>query len=312
MHLFPLKVPRSSQLPAFSVIKTSFSDNITFTIILGDFNQARLKKSLSNYHQQVTCNTRGNNTLDHCYTTIKNAYRAIPHPHFWKSDHLAVLLLPEYRQRLKTAAPAVRTKKVWTREAQERLRDCFESVDWTVFSDSSLNLDEYAVVVTNFIKTCLDECVLAKIYCTFPNQKLWMNQEVRRLLKPRSVAIKSGNPGLYQKTRYDLWRALSKAKRQFRMRLEATSEARQLWQGLQDNTSYKMKHNSMNGSDASLPDELNTFYAWFEQENTATAVKIPAAPDDSVISFSETDVKLSLKRVNPARQKVLVEYLVRL
>ncbi|XP_059837227.1 uncharacterized protein LOC132400275 [Hypanus sabinus] len=39
-------------------------------------------------------------------------------------------------------------------------------------------------------------------------------------------------------------------------------------------------------------------YAHFERENTTTAVKIPAAPDDPVISDSEADVRLSLTRVN--------------
>ncbi|XP_069757321.1 E3 ubiquitin-protein ligase znrf1 isoform X2 [Narcine bancroftii] len=42
-----------------------------------DFNQANMK-SLKSYHQHVPCETRGVNTFYHCYTTMKNAYRAIP------------------------------------------------------------------------------------------------------------------------------------------------------------------------------------------------------------------------------------------
>ena len=79
-----------------------------------DFNKANLKKSLPNFHQHVSCCTRGPNTLDHCYTTIKNAYRSIPRPHFGKSDHTAVLLLPAYRQQLKSAPPEVRTVQSWS------------------------------------------------------------------------------------------------------------------------------------------------------------------------------------------------------
>ncbi len=37
-------------------------------IIAGDFNKANLKKVLPNFHQHISCPTRGLNTLDHCYT----------------------------------------------------------------------------------------------------------------------------------------------------------------------------------------------------------------------------------------------------
>ncbi len=44
-------------------------------IIAGDFNKANLKKVMPNFHQHISCPTRGLNTLDHCYTPLKNAYK---------------------------------------------------------------------------------------------------------------------------------------------------------------------------------------------------------------------------------------------
>ncbi len=38
------------------------------SIIAGDFNKANLRKVMPNFHQHVSCPTRGPNTLDHCYT----------------------------------------------------------------------------------------------------------------------------------------------------------------------------------------------------------------------------------------------------
>ncbi len=46
-------------------------------IIAGDFNKANLKKVLPNFHQHISCPTRGLNTLDHCYTQLKNAYKVV-------------------------------------------------------------------------------------------------------------------------------------------------------------------------------------------------------------------------------------------
>ena len=42
-------------------------DPDTLSIIAGDFNKANLKAVLPNFKQHVTCPTRGQNTLDHCY-----------------------------------------------------------------------------------------------------------------------------------------------------------------------------------------------------------------------------------------------------
>lgn len=42
-----------------------------------------------NFYQHVTCAKRGNNTLDHVYSNIKHAYRAITLPHLGQSDHIS-------------------------------------------------------------------------------------------------------------------------------------------------------------------------------------------------------------------------------
>ncbi len=47
-------------------------------IILGDFNKGNLSRELPKYRQHITCPTRDSNILDHCYTTIKDAYHSVP------------------------------------------------------------------------------------------------------------------------------------------------------------------------------------------------------------------------------------------
>ncbi len=68
-----------------------------FFIIAGDFNHANLKTVLPKFYQHVNFATRGNNTLDLVYTTVKNAYKAVPRPHLGYSDHISVMLIPAYR-----------------------------------------------------------------------------------------------------------------------------------------------------------------------------------------------------------------------
>ncbi len=52
------------------------------SIIAGDFNKANLRQVMPNFHQHISCPTRGPNTLDHCYTQFKNAYKAHSLPAF--------------------------------------------------------------------------------------------------------------------------------------------------------------------------------------------------------------------------------------
>ena len=63
-----------------------------------------------------------------------------------------------------------------------------------------------------------------------------------------------------------------------------------MWQGLQTITNYKGKPSHEVPSDASLPDELNAFYARFEASNTEPCMRAIAVPDDCVISLSVANV----------------------
>ncbi len=67
------------------------------SIIAGDFNKANLRQVMPNFHQHISCPTRGPNTLDHCYTQFKTAYKAHSLPAFGKSDHAVIFLTLQQR-----------------------------------------------------------------------------------------------------------------------------------------------------------------------------------------------------------------------
>ncbi len=60
-------------------------------IIAGYFNKANLKMVMPNFYQHIFCPTRGLNTLDHCYTPLKNAYKAHFTATFWQIGLLKTL-----------------------------------------------------------------------------------------------------------------------------------------------------------------------------------------------------------------------------
>ena len=64
-----------------------------------------------------------------------------------------------------------------------------------------------------------------------------------------------------------------------------------MWPGLKTNTDYKGKYSQELPSDTSLSDELNYFYARFEESNTETCMRASAIPDDCVITLYAADVR---------------------
>ncbi len=133
--------------------------------------------------------TRGNNTLDFVYTTVKHAYKAEPRPHLGYSDHISVMLIPAYRPLLKLAKPVQKQITVWPDNATSALQDCFQDTDWNMFKEAATynnhtDLQEYTETVTAYIKYCIDDVTVTKTITTRANRKPWMTAEVRGLLKP--------------------------------------------------------------------------------------------------------------------------------
>ncbi len=77
--------------------------------------KANLSLELPKCRELVTCPTRDCNTLDHCYTAIKDAYHFVAHAALglWS---LFVHLILTYRRKLKPAKPVLRTVNPFARE----------------------------------------------------------------------------------------------------------------------------------------------------------------------------------------------------
>lgn len=68
-------------------------------IVLDNFNKSSLNQDLPSYYQLVKCPPREKNILDHCYTSISNAYHARPRAALEYSDHVIVYQIAANRQK---------------------------------------------------------------------------------------------------------------------------------------------------------------------------------------------------------------------
>ncbi|KAI5617008.1 gastrula zinc finger protein XlCGF28.1-like, partial [Silurus asotus] len=275
-------------------------------IVAGDFNHSNLKAVLPKFHQHVSCHTRGNKTLDHVYTNMAGAYVATPLPHLGQSDHLSLFLTPKYAPLINRVKPSVRTIKVWPADADITLQERFLHTDWSSFasqatSDSHIDIDCYTSSVLDYISSTTNGVTTQKQIITYPNQKPWMNKEVRLLLKARTTAFRSGDAQAYSTSRANLKRGIKEAKHCYKLKIEehfSNSDPRRMWQGIQAISDYKPSHSTPAATDVLFLNELNDFYARFERDNKETATKLKLSADHSPIKLSSTDVCNALSRIS--------------
>jgi len=109
----------------------------------------------------------------------------------------------------------------------------------------------------------------------------------------------------YKVASYGLRRAVMDAKRKYRDRVEAhmaQHDTRRLWQGLRTITDYQGRTASTVSADASLADDLDSFYVWFEASNNTTsriiAEMCSIVQNEHTLSVTEHDVRRALMRVD--------------
>ncbi len=158
-------------------------------IIAGDFNNANLRQVMPNFHQHVSCPTRGPNTLDHCYSQFKNAYKARSLPAFGKSDHAAIFLTPEYKQRLAQEPPVKREVTRWSSHSEAMLQAALDDVDWDMFRASSSDVREFTDVAVSFVNTLTKQATETITVRTFPNQKPWVDRTIRDAVNKRIFCL---------------------------------------------------------------------------------------------------------------------------
>ncbi|TWW59225.1 Transposable element [Takifugu flavidus] len=254
-------------------------------IVLGDFNQSNLSYELPGYKQFIKCPTRAENTLDHCYTTVKDAYWAIPRAALGLSDHVMVHLIPTYRQKLKLIKPSVSTTKRWTSEAVEELRTCLDTTDWDMFKGATHDLDEYTDTWTSYIHFCEERILPTRTRVSYSNDKPWFTPKLRQIRKEKEAALKSGDRDCYREAKYRFSKELRRAKSVYSEKLQqqfTANDSASVWRGLRQITDYRPQA-SKGQDDKALCQSLSLHYARFDTSsampNTSPPPSVTAPMD---------------------------------
>ena len=263
-------------------VENKFPNSTLF--VMGDFNHTDLRSELPKYHQLVRCATRGERTLDQCYSTIKEAYRACAP--LGNSDHSVIKLIPTYQSLLKKQKPVKRSVQIRTPDATESLQACFDITDWAAIKLACNDIDEYADTCSSYVYFCEELCIPRQSIVIYSNNKPWFNKEVRLLRRGKEAAHRSGDKDAYTKAKYALSKAIQHAKGVYKTRIEqqvGDKNIRAVWRGLQSATGYKKKP-PPTSNDPNLPDQFNVFCTRFEAPRGSTPSIPPASPPPATTS----------------------------
>ncbi len=73
------------------------------------------------------------------------------------------------------------------------LRGCFDCTAWHVFMDTTEDLNELNDVVTDYINFCVANVIKTKCIKMYPNDKPWVNGELKAALKKKKQAFQTGD-----------------------------------------------------------------------------------------------------------------------
>ncbi|TKS65680.1 hypothetical protein D9C73_028375 [Collichthys lucidus] len=206
---------------------------------------------------------------------------------------------PAYRPLLRRHTPTQRTITVWPSDAALTLQDCFQRTDWQIFSEAAalegqVDLEEYTSAVLGYISKCAEDVTTTRTITVYPNQKPWLNAEVRSLLKARDAAFRSGDRLALRATRRRLIAGVKRAKATYARRIEGhftSNDPRSMWRDIKCITDYSTR-DAQCPRDPSLPDALNTFYVRFDDPNTSPSTRLTPPPGKEPLSVTPAEISV--------------------
>ena len=286
-------------------LMTKFPD--AMIVVTGDFNQYNVNTALPGLHQHISCSTRGNNTLDLCYTNVNNANICHKLCLLGNSDHHLIYLRAKYKP---LEPPAKRTVLAWTPEVWDTLRGEFDTTDWSMFVNTAQDVNELAETVCSYINFCVDTTVPRKTIKLFSNNKPWVTKEIKADLNNKKLAFKNNNKEETKSAQKEVKSLIRKGKHEYRKKIERYFECNNMkyvWEGLGLMSGRERKRESkISNCTNEYANELNDFYARFdchdfskERDERSNVLNESLSNNVNKITIKDDVVHKTLKKTKP-------------
>ena len=268
-------------------------------ILMGDFNNLKLK--LPNYQQVVSKPTRGCNILDKCYVNIRNAYPYCKRlGQLGNSDHNIIQLLSGYKHR-SSYKPSKVMRRQYTTESSDKLKHCFETTTWDSMIQKDEDISLIVPVLNSYINFCTDLHIPARRKLVYHNNKPWIDKRIIQLVKLKHQAAKANDRKLYHKLKRDIGKAIKHSRRHYTKRIQEqmANQPARAWNDIKKICGLTTDAPLTQTDACHSPDELNTFFARFENTSHERGKSNTMSQAYSPISdFNEEEVERHLRQLN--------------
>lgn len=162
--------------------------------------------------------------------------------------------------------------RVLNKEAAESLKGCFELTDWDLFfNDSDNNLNLLTDLITSYILFCEDTVTPIKQISIFPNNKKWVNKDIKICLVQKKKAFLEGDKLRVRELEKEFSRKAKLAKIDYKNKVEqklTSGNAREAWQGLNITMGRKLKPAGVVCPEPTLAEKLNIIFTRFNGGST--------------------------------------------
>lgn len=173
-----------------------------------------------------------------------------------EADHATLLLIPQYRQKVKSSKAPRKLVRCWFPEAIEKLQGCCACTDWDVFPRCRWPPQRHR----RYVNCCVVLCIPLKKVRHYNNNKLWFNKDIRDMRNEKNSAHLSGKKEEYMADKYKLRSAIRRLEEQI-----TTSDTCFIWKDLQNMKNYLKKPTPTHDSNNPLLDTRNLLYGRFKQ-----------------------------------------------
>lgn len=278
-------------------------------IILGDFNHCNFKEKVPTYEQTVNCNTRGDAILDKMYCNVKSSYRVLKRPCLGNGDHNMLFCIPIYKQVLKREKCKQIEVRKWDEENTMKMQACFECTDWSLLIENGADVNTNLDIFNSYFHFCFDMLVPSKRIKVFPNNKPWINKDLKLMLNEKRRLAQNGNRTQQKTIQKQVNKKITESKKIYKEKIEglfSTNRVKDAWKGLKTLCGYNKEMNTLEPDNSeTFANDLNCFFARFEnsdfsEERNNVMRAIESRRDERLIITHDQVVK-SLKRVRAGK-----------
>ncbi len=202
---------------------------------------------------------------------MKGAYSSSSLPPLGESDHNLIHLVATYRPLVMQQVASTRTVKVWSKDTEETLKECFQATDWELFQeDYGDDIEGLSHCITDYIRFCEDTVVPTKRIRCFSNNKPWINKDIKSLLNRKKRAFMAKDREELRAVQKELKRKLREAKNNYREKMEAKmgqNSPKEVWNGMKRMAGCSKPAPRVQG-DLKSATELNLFFNRFDTTPT--------------------------------------------